>query len=79
MLDPELCFGILDERLDHLSALRSLLLVEVETGNDFQCELFGIVIQVARQKNPSGPGQLQEQGSWPASGTGIDGRVYGRA
>src|SRR5947207_1538778 len=61
MLDPQLRLGILNECLDHLTALRSLFLIEVKTGNNLQFELLGIMIEIARQKNRSGFGELQEQ------------------
>src|SRR5215510_12110207 len=61
MLDPELRFCILNECFDRLAALCGLLLVEVETRNNLQFQFFGIVIEIARQKNGSGFGKLQEQ------------------
>src|SRR5262245_22651242 len=53
MLNPELRFFLLNEALDHLSALCGLLLVEIETRHDLQLHFFRIVIEITRKKNRS--------------------------
>src|SRR5215467_8813419 len=62
VLDPQLRVVLFDEFFDHLAALRGLLLIRVEGGNLLVGDLFRIVIEIARQQDVPGLGELEKQG-----------------
>jgi hypothetical protein len=61
VLDPELRAILFYELFDHRPAPGGLLLVGVEGRNLLERDLFGIVIEIARQQHVPGVGELEKQ------------------
>src|SRR5258705_1583267 len=74
VLDPQLRVVLFHEFFDHLAALRGLLPVGVEERNFLVRDLFRIVIEIARQQDAPGVGELEKQGLVPGRMTrrGLD-------
>src|SRR5499425_257362 len=74
VLDPQLRVVLFHKFFDHLAALRGLLLVGVEGRNFLVRDLFRIVIEIARQQDVPGVGELEKQGLVPGRMTrrGLD-------
>src|SRR5260370_32454930 len=74
VLDPQLRLVLFHEFFDLLAALGGLLLVGVERRNFLERNLFRIVIEIARQQDVPGVGELEIQGLVPGcmSGRGLD-------
>src|SRR5258707_10662332 len=74
VLNPQLRVVLFHEFFDHLAALRGLLLVGVEGRNFLVRDLFRIVIEIARQQDVPGVGELEIQALVPGrmSRRGLD-------
>src|SRR5262249_8683400 len=70
VLNPQLRAVLLHEFFDHLAALRGLLLVGVEGRNFLERDLFRVVIEITRQQDTPGLGELEIQGLVPGRMTG---------
>jgi len=60
VLDPQLRAVLFHEILDNLAALRGLFLVGVEGRNLLVRDFFRIVIEIARQQDVPGIGELEK-------------------
>jgi hypothetical protein len=76
VLNPHLRVVLFHEFFDHLAALRGLLPVCVEVRNLLVRDLFGIVIEIARQQDVAGVGELEKQGLVPGRMTRRRRRVF---
>ena len=65
VLNPQLRTVLFHKLFNHLAALRGLLLVGVEGRNFLVRDLFRIVIEIARQQDVPGLGELEIQGLVP--------------
>src|SRR3984893_18260750 len=74
VLNPQLRVVLLQEFFDHRAALRGLFPVGVEGRNFLVRDLFRIVIEIARQQDVPGVGELEKQGLVPGRMTrrGLD-------
>src|SRR6266446_3590516 len=66
VLNPQLRVVLFHEFFDHLAALGGLLLIRVEGWDFLVRDLFRIVIEIARQQDIPGFGELEKQSlvSW---------------